>query len=266
MLLLSVSALARATAPFASRSLNRSASKTIVAAALTTWLCTACVTTPTLQTMAPGAVPGGQPARAPVRTTGEPTTVSIYEFRSAVTEIPARGTTDMFKTALVNSGQFRVVERARLAEGALREKQLNASGLTTGKSAKDKLLDAKYIFEGAVTQANASETQRTGAFGIAGAQFGGSSNRDAIAIDVRVVDVATGTVVAVVTVNKTIASETTSVSGIGSLLGTVLAQKGKSTAYVPDVQLQQQRKQSLDVALRGAIDQAVAELANRFTH
>lgn len=212
------------------------------------------------------AAPSTSMVKALPRKPGALTAVSIYEFRSTVPDVAARGTTDMFKTALVNSGQFQVVERARLNEGVLREKQINASGLSTGKSASDKLVEAKYIFEGAVTQATASETQRLGAFGIAGAQFGGSTNRDVIGIDVRVVDVASGTIVAVVTVRKAIGSDSVNVSGIGNLLGTVLGQKGKSTPYVPDVQLQQQRKQSLDVALRAAIDQSVIELANRFQH
>ncbi|MES2958698.1 MAG: CsgG/HfaB family protein [Pseudomonadota bacterium] len=235
-------------------------------AALAAGFLTACASSPAHEAPRVDAAPSASIVKVLPRKAGELTTVSIYEFRSSVTEIPARGTTDMFKTALVNSGQFRVVERARLDEGVMREKQVNASGLSTGKSAKDKLVDAKYIFEGAITQANAGETQRTGAFGIAGAQFGGSTNRDVIGIDVRVVDVATGTIVAVVTVQRAIGSDSSSVSGIGSLIGTVLGQKGKSAAYVPDVQLQHQRKQSLDVALRGAIDQAVVELANRFTH
>ncbi len=200
------------------------------------------------------------------RKTGELTAVSIYEFRSAVTEIPARGATDMFKTALVNSGQFRVVERSRLNEGVIREKQLNAGGLSAGKSATAKLTEARYLFEGAITQANAGETQRAGAFGIAGAQIGGSTNRDVIGVDVRVVEVATGNIVAAVTVQKATASDSANVSGIGSLLGTILAQQGVSTTYVPDVQVQQQRKQSIDVALRAAIDQAVVELAGRFAH
>ena len=200
------------------------------------------------------------------RKTSELIPVSIYEFRSTVSEIQARGATDMFKTALVNSSQFRVVERARLNEGVIREKQLNAGGLSAGKSATQKLTEAKYLFEGAITQANAGETQRTGAFDIAGAQIGGSTNRDVIGVDVRVVEVGTGDIVAAVTVQKAITGDSVNVSGIGSLIGTVLAQRGKSTTYVPDVQLQQQRKQSLDVALRAAIDQAVAELAERFAH
>lgn len=225
-----------------------------------------CATTPAYEAPHVDAAPSTPAIKALPRKPGELVAVSIYEFRSAVTEIPARGTTDMFKTALVNSGQFRVVERARVNEGVIREKQLNASGLSAGKSAKDKLIEAKYIFEGAITQANAGETQRSGAFGIAGAQVGSSSNRDVIGIDVRVVDVASGEIVAVVTVHQAIASSTSSVSGLGNLLGTVLAQQGKSTAYVPDVQMQQQHKQSLDTALRAAIDQSVIELAKRFQH
>lgn len=230
------------------------------------WLIAGCANAPAYEAPHVDAAPSTPAIKALPRKPGELVTVSIYEFRSAVSEIPARGTTDMFKTALVNSGQFRVVERARLNQGVIPEKQLNASGLSAGKSAKDKLLEAKYIFEGAITEANAGQTQRSGGFSVAGAQIGGSTNRDVIGVDVRVVEVATGAIVAVVTVHKAIASDSSSVSGLGGLLGTVLAQQGKSTAYVPDVQLQQQRKQSLDVALRAAIDQAVIELANRFTH
>ena len=237
-----------------------------VTVTLAAWLCGAWAAAPTNDAPRVDAAPSTQAIKALPRKAGELTTVSIYEFRSAVTEIPARGTTDMFKTALVNSGQFRVVERARLNEGVMREKQINAAGLSGGKSAREKLTEAKYVFEGAITHANAGETQRSGAFGIAGAQVGNSTNRDVIGIDVRVVSVATGEIVGVVTVHKAIGSQSQSVSGLGSLLGTVLAQQGKSTAYVPDVQLQQQHKESLDTALRAAIDQAVIELANRFTH
>jgi curli biogenesis system outer membrane secretion channel CsgG len=236
-----------------------------VSLALATAFVTGCAA-PAYEPPQVDAAPSTQAIKSLPRKSGELVAVSIYEFRSAVTEIPARGSTDIFKTALVNSGQFRVVERARLNEGVIREKQLNASGLSGGKSATDKLTEAKYIFEGAITQANAGETQRSGAIGIAGAQVGTSSNRDVIGIDVRVVDVASGEIVAVVTVHKAIASSTTSVSGLGNLLGTVLAQQGRNTAYVPDAQFQQQHKQSLDVALRAAIDQSVIELARRFQH
>ena len=223
----------------------------------------ACAGTPQAEAPRVDAAASTQTLKRLPRKPGELVAVSIYEFRSTVGEIPARGSTDMFKTALVQSGQFRVVERARLNEGVIREKQLNASGLSSGTSATQVLTDAKYIFEGAITEANASETQRSGAFRVAGAEFGGSSNKDVLGIDVRVVDVASGEIVNVVTVRKSVASDTTSVSGIGNLIGSVLSRKGKNTTYVPDIQMQQQRKESLDVALRAALDQAVIELAAR---
>lgn len=224
---------------------------------------TACAATPTAEAPRVDSSASTQALKHLPRKTGDLVPVSIYEFRSSVGEIAARGSTDMFKTALVQSGQFRVVERARLNEGVVREKQLNASGLSSGTTASEVLTGAKYIFEGSITEANASETQRSGAIRIAGAEFGGSTNKDILGIDVRVVDVASGEIVNVVTVRKSIASDSTSVSGIGNLIGAVLSMKGKSSTFAPDFQMQQQRKESLDTALRAAIDQAVIELASR---
>jgi curli biogenesis system outer membrane secretion channel CsgG len=224
----------------------------------------ACANTPTYEAPRVDASASTIALKQLPRKQGELVAVSIYEFRSTVSEIAARGATDFFKTALVQSGQFRVVERSRLNEGVIREKQLNSSGLTSGKSATEVLTPAKYIFEGAITEANAGETQRAGAIRIGGAEIGGSSNRDVIGIDVRVVDVGTSEVVGVVTVKKAVNSDSSNVSGLGNLIGSVLARAGKSSAYVPDVQLQQQRKESLDGALRAAIDEAVIELSRRF--
>jgi curli biogenesis system outer membrane secretion channel CsgG len=226
-------------------------------------LLTACAATPTAEPPRVDSSTSTQALMHLPRKTSDRVPVSIYEFRSSVGEIAARGSTDMFETALVQSGQFRVIERARLNEGVVREKQLNASGLSSGTSASEVLTGAKYIFEGSITEANSSETQRSGAIRIAGAEFGGSTNRDVLGIDVRVVDVASGEIVNVVTVHKSIASDSTSVSGIGNLIGTVLSMKGKSSTFAPDFQIQQQRKESLDAALRAAIDQAVVELASR---
>ena len=224
----------------------------------------ACAGTPTAEAPQVDHAASTQALKKLPRKTGERIAVAIYEFRSSVGEIPARGSTDMFKTALVQSGQFRVVERARLNEGVVREKQLNASGLATGKAGSEQLTGARYIFEGSITEANASQTQRSAGFSVAGMELSGSSNKDVIGIDVRIVDAATGDIVDVVTVRKVVASDSAGVSGVGNLVGTMLARKGKSTTFVPDVQLQQQRKESLDVALRAVIDQAVTELAGRF--
>jgi curli biogenesis system outer membrane secretion channel CsgG len=198
------------------------------------------------------------------RKSGEPVTVSIYEFRSSVSDVSARSATDMLKTSLMQSGQFRVVERSRVNEGVIREKQLNSQGMSTGKSARQPLRDARYLFEGAVTEANASEKQSSGAINIAGLEFGGGTNTDTIAIDVRIVDVATGDIVDSITVKKTVKADNSYVGGFGALLGNVLAQKGRSATYVPDARANSSRREGVDSALRAAIDVAVLELARRF--
>lgn len=198
----------------------------------------------------------------PARNLEERIAVSIYEFRSGVTEIPARASTDMFKTALVRSGQFRVVERSRLAEGVAVERKLSAEG-ATDTSIDRPLRAVKYLFEGTISEAAPSEKQRSQTVSLAGLEVGGGSNRDYISIDVRVVEVATGDIVDVVTVRKTVAGRTSSIGGVGNAIGAVLAQRGKATPFVPDLRIQEQQKESLDAALREAIDVAVAELAAR---
>lgn len=224
----------------------------------------ACAPLPVAEPAQIDVAPSAKALKKIPRKDGERVAVTIYEFRSSVTEIPARGTTDMFKTALVQSGQFRVVERARLNEGVIKEKQLNASGLATGKSAATQLRGAQYIIEGAITEVNPSQKQRSGSFGIAGAAIGGGSNTDVIGIDVRIVDAGTGDLIDALSVHKSIVSDSVNVAGIGNLINTVLAQQGKSSAYTPDVQVAQQRKQGLDAALRAAINEAVLEVVRRF--
>jgi curli biogenesis system outer membrane secretion channel CsgG len=195
------------------------------------------------------------------RKPGTQTVVAIYEFRSNMGEVAARATTDMFITALVQSGQFRVVERSRLNEGVIREKQLNAQGLSSGKSASQQLLSARYVFEGVISEANAGELQRNSTVRIGATEIGSSRNRDVIAVDVRVVDSTTGEILGVVTVRKSVLSDARGVASSGGFFSFVNPANWRA---VPEVQLQQQRRESLDAALRAAIDQAVIELASRF--
>jgi len=206
---------------------------------------------------------GRNAAGLPVRAPADRVAVGIYEFRSSVNEVPARAGTDLFTTALVQSGQFRVVERARSVEGALRERQLAAAGVADAGAGALPLRAAKYVFEGTISEATASQTQRSAGVTIAGMEVGRAGNRDVLSIDVRVVEVATGDIVDAVTVSKPVASETASVAGVGNLIGTVLWQRGRPATYAPDIQLQQQRKESVDQALREAIELAVATLAAR---
>jgi hypothetical protein len=142
--------------------------------------------------------------------------VAIYEFRSGVSEIGARAATDMFITALMQTGRFRVMERARLNEGVVREKQLNASGASTGEIGGQQLHGVRYLFEGTLSEANASQDQRASGVNLGGMEIGGGRNRDAVAIDVRVVDASTGEIMDVVTVRRTVDATQSGISGVGN--------------------------------------------------
>jgi curli biogenesis system outer membrane secretion channel CsgG len=243
--------------------------KRIAAFALTATI--AALSSGCMETMQPFVEPakadstaGAQSLKKLPRKQGERVAVTIYEFRSSLPNVSGRAATDMFKTALVHSGQFRVVERSRLNEGVVREKQLQQGGWASGKAGQAQLRGAQYVFEGTLSEANQSEVQRSGGVGVAGMQVGGGSNKDSIAIDVRIVDAASGDIVDAITVRKSIKADEASVSGVGSLLNTILAQRGKSSPYTPDVQAQQKRAEGADAALRAAIEEAVLQLSRRF--
>jgi len=218
-----------------------------------------------LASPAPAEPTTAQPvaAKAAARKPGDRVAVTIYEFRSTLPNVSAHAATDMFKTALVQCGQFRVVERSRLNEGVAREKQLQQGGFASGKAAQSTLRGARYVFEGTVSEASTGERQQSVGVSVAGAQATTGSSRDSIAIDVRIVDAANGDIIDAVAVRRTIESDEQSVGGIGNLLSTLKAQRGKYSPTMPDVQWQQRRAESVDAALRAAIEEAVARLAKR---
>ena len=224
----------------------------------------ACVSTPLNSAASADASTGTQSFKKLPRKGSERVAVTVYEFRSSITGLSPQTATDMFKTALVHSGQFRVLERSRLNEGVAREKQLQAGGFASGKAGAAQLSGAQYVFEGTVSEANSAERQRSGSVGVAGAQVGGGSTRDSIAVDVRVVNAGNGEIVDAVTVRKRIGSDEVAVSGIGNLLATVAGQRGKVSPYTPDAQVQQRRAEGVDSSVRAAIDEAVLQLAKRF--
>lgn len=207
---------------------------------------------------------GAQTLKKLPRKQGDRVAVTIYEFRSALSGLSGQTATDMFKTALVQSGQFRVVERSRLNEGVAREKQLQGAGYASGRAAQKQLRGAQYIFEGTVSEANQSENQSSGGVNIGGLQVNSGSNRDSIAIDVRVVDAANGDIVDAISVRKSVKTEESSVSGVGSFFNSLMARSGKSLPVNGDVQAQQRRAEGLDSVVRAAIDEAVVQLAQRF--
>ncbi|WP_293389551.1 CsgG/HfaB family protein [Nevskia sp.] len=191
--------------------------------------------------------------------------VAIYEVTSNLQELPPRGATEQFKTALVKSGQFRVVERAQLDRGVVREKQMNAAGQTSGNSAQQQLRGAEYIFQAEITELNGGAGTSSNGINIGGFQLGGASNQDELGLDVSIVDAATGDVVDAINVRKTLGGSAISVGGLGALVNRVMAENGKSTSpYMPEVQHQSTRKDSFDAALREAIEESVRQLLLRF--
>jgi curli biogenesis system outer membrane secretion channel CsgG len=196
---------------------------------------------------------------------GDKVAVTLYEFRSSVPELNVRGATDMFKTALFATGRFKVVERTRINEGVVREKQLNAAGQTTGKTAQSLLTGAEFIFEVSITEANAGESQDQGGINIGGLQLGGTKAQDSVGLDVRIVDANNGEILDAISVRKNLNTTTSGVSGTAALAQTIASLKGKVLSpLTPDLTVQTNRKDSFDKALRGAIDDAVSRLGARF--
>src|SRR5262249_11168928 len=152
-----------------------------------------------------------------------------------VPEVNAGAATDMFTTALIKSSQFRVVERQRLQQDIVSEKQLNAAGQTTGDTAKSPLRGVQYVVEGIVSEANASEDTHQASVSIAGMQLGHGGNKDSIAIDVRIVDANTGDVLDSIDVRKVLNDTSSGISGTAALVGAVAAMRGRQASpFVPD--------------------------------
>jgi curli biogenesis system outer membrane secretion channel CsgG len=188
--------------------------------------------------------------------------VAIYEFRSAVPEVQVGAAQEMFVTALVRSGAFVVAERQRLGEGVMRERQLAQQGVTTG-GPRGQVAAARYVFEVVVSEANAGASESAHGVSIGGMRVQSAGARDAIGMDVRIVDAVTGTVVDAVNVVKQIEAGATSISGVGNLLSSVAGVRGRALPLPVDAETRSSRKEGVDRALRSCIEVAVAELARR---
>ena len=195
----------------------------------------------------------------PRRPANQRAIVTIYQFRSGVPEVNDSAATDMFTTALIKSGAFLVAERQE-ANDVMSEKRLNAQGMTTGNTASKKLAGVKYIFEGAVSEANANENQDSGGVSVGGMTVGGGHNQGEIAIDVRVLDADSGLVLDAIDVHENINSSNGGVSGVGNLLSRLSGQ------YIPvDANVQHSHNDGVDAALRACIEDAVLELVKRYS-
>ncbi len=187
--------------------------------------------------------------------------VTVYQFNSTVQEISPASATDMFMTALIKSRRFMVLERQRLDESVYREKQMNQQGMTSGDVAQYRLTGADYIFVGTVTEANPS-ARRTGLAGsVRGLGLESSGEVGEIGLDIRIIDARTGAVIDAVNVRKKVAEGGFSVSGIGSFLRSVTGKNLRGA----DASVTHDRKEGVDKALRACIEDAIYELARRYS-
>jgi curli biogenesis system outer membrane secretion channel CsgG len=122
---------------------------------------------------------------------------------------------------------------------------------------------ARYIFEVVVSEANAGASENSRRVSVGGLTVSGGSTADRIGMDVRIVDANTGLVVDAVNVVKELESSTSSVSGVGNLLGSLAGLRGKNLPVQVDSESRSSRKEGVDRALRSCIEVAVAELARR---
>jgi curli biogenesis system outer membrane secretion channel CsgG len=109
-----------------------------------------------------------------------------------------KGVADMLVTALVESKKFLVIERSEL-EQVLNEQGLGQSGLVTPQSAAKvgQLLGAEILVTGSVTEFGEKESKVGGGLGrLGGLNIGVSKKMARVAVDIRLVNVNTGEIVA----------------------------------------------------------------------
>ena len=114
-----------------------------------------------------------------------------------------------------------------------------------------------------MSEANRGASDNAQSITIGGMTIGGGRSADAIGLDVRIVDVQTGLVVDAVNVVKAIEASTSTISGVGNLLGALRGLAGKTLPVSVDAESRSSRKEGVDRALRACIEVAVAELARR---
>jgi curli biogenesis system outer membrane secretion channel CsgG len=148
-----------------------------------------------------------------------------------------RGVADMLMADLLASTQFRVMER-KAVEQVVAEQNLTSSdraAVAQSVAQKAKLLGAQYLITGAITQMGHEKNQKGGALGRFGGRLGAvagalatSKDNYNIALTARVVDAATGEVVASLTSTGT--SEGGRSFGLGGLGGAAGGMFGSSTS------------------------------------
>ena len=200
----------------------------------------------------PPTTEGGSRTTAKLRSLPPPApgkvkVVTVYRFQNK-TGFPhglaiTNGMTDQLITALVKSGHFRVVERANLGD-VMTEKRLQKSGEATGKAAGKKLTGADLIIMGAVTELS---DKVSGGVGLRhwGGRLDVRLHEAEVALDMRVVDAATGEVIDSLDVRKKLRK-----TGVAA---------GHKWGIRGDIQI----SNALDLAIRETLEEAVYQLVTK---
>jgi len=107
---------------------------------------------------------------------------------------PGQGMSDMLVTALVQSGEFRVMEREQL-QHVIKEQDFGQSGRVTEQTAPalGKLLGVAAIVYGSVSEFGYMSSDTGASFGGIGGGLGKTTAR--VSIDVRMIDTTTGEII-----------------------------------------------------------------------
>lgn len=141
-----------------------------------------------------GAVLGGQALAAG----GGKPAIGVAEFKNETSAGWWRGgvgweLSGMLSNELASSGNFRIVERAKL-ESVLEEQNLAASGRVRGGTGAQmgKLTGADYLVMGTVTAYEENTASTGGGISFKGISLGGKKSDAYLAVDIRVVNATTG--------------------------------------------------------------------------
>ena len=141
---------------------------------------------------------GALAVAGPVAAKGGKPVVAVAEFKNETSAGWWRGgvgweLSGMLSNELSSSGDFKVVERAKL-ESVLSEQDLAASGrVRSGTGAKvGKLTGADYLVMGTVTAYEENTASTGGGIMIKGISLGGKKSDAYLAVDIRVVNATTG--------------------------------------------------------------------------
>ncbi len=132
---------------------------------------------------------------ATTRTSSGETSSATWATDQAPGQVGA-GMTEQLTTALIDTGHFIVLERAALQE-VLGEQDLGASGRVNRDTAPPigKMTGAEWLVKAAITEYTDRKSSSGGSLLLRNLGLGAKKNEACVALDVRIIDAATGQVV-----------------------------------------------------------------------